>query len=154
MINDLEKYKNSLPIIKLNNTFLDVTLVPMKELEKYINHKIWIRKRNFDNCVTENIETLIGIDKNEIIFSDYTMNYVDLIGIEDLDVNYNDGKIDFSKFIGKKVRITNKYDSFIDCAIQYVDDELIWFAVRLENYDSLSYDLTYPLNLIRKIEII
>ena len=154
MNNDLEKYKDSLPIIKTNNTFLDVTHVSIEELEKYINHRIWIRRRNFDKYVTESIETLIDIDENEIIFSDYTMNYVDLIGIEDLDVNYNDGKIDFLKFIGKKVRITNKYDSFIDCAIQYVDDELIWFAVRLEDYASLSYDLTYPLNLIRKIEII
>lgn len=126
----------------------------MKELEKYINHKIWIRKRNFDNCVTENIETLIGIDKNEIIFKNFTMNYDDLIGIEDLDISFNDGNIDFLKYIGKKVRITNKHDNYIDCIVQDIDDELIWFAVRLENYDSLSYDLTYPLNLIRKIEII
>ena len=150
---DLEKYRDSLPDIDSSNQFLDIREVSINELSNYTNHKLWIRYK-YDDGMTEDIDTLISIDKrqNMIYFKNNAdMNYTDLIGIEDLNNNYNEGNIDFNLFIDKKVRIINRYDNSIDCAIQDVDDEFIWFAVRLENYSTLSYDLSYPINLIKKI---
>ena len=150
---DLEKYRDSLPDFDSSNQFLDIREVSINELSNYTNHKLWIRYK-YDDGMTEDIDTLISIDKrqNMIYFKNNAdMNYTDLIGIEDLNNNYNEGNIDFNLFIDKKVRIINRYDNSIDCAIQDVDDEFIWFAVRLENYSTLSYDLSYPINLIKKI---
>ena len=149
----LEKYRDSLPIIEPQNPFLDVTKVNYEELENYINHKLWIREKTEDYLI-EKIDILKNIDreKNIIIFKESIINYNDLIGIEDLNINYNENDIDFKSFIGKKAKITNKYNNSIDCAIQDVDDELIIFAVRLADYETLSYDLSYPLNLIKDIK--
>lgn len=95
------------------------------------------------------------MEKNKVFFqNNLCIDFGDLIGIESLNVNYNKQIINFKQFVGKKARITNKYNNFIDCALQAVYDEEIYFAVRLANYDSLSYDLSYPINLIKKIEII
>lgn len=95
------------------------------------------------------------MEKNKVFFqNNICIDFDDLIGIESLNINYNKQIINFKQFVGKKVRITNKYNNFIDCALQTVYDEEIYFAVRLANYDSLSYDLSYPINLIEKREII
>lgn len=95
------------------------------------------------------------MEKNKVFFqNNICIDFDDLIGIESLNINYNEQIINFKQFVGKKVRITNKYNNFIDCALQAVYDEEIYFAVRLANYDSLSYYLSYPINLIKKIEII
>lgn len=149
----LEKYKDSLPVIEPQNPFLDVTKVDYEELESYINHKLWIREKTEEGLI-EKIDILISIDreKNIVSFKESNINYNDLIGIEDLNANYNENNIDFKSFVDKKAKITNKYNTAIECAIQDVDDELIIFAVRLANYETLSYDLSYPLNLIKRIK--
>lgn len=149
----LEKYRNSLPIIEPQNSFLDVTKVTFDELENFINHKLWIREKTEDGVI-EKIDILTGVDnKNNVAwFKEGNTNYDNLVGIEDLNTNYNEDNMDFKSFIGKKVKITNKYNNTIECVIQDIEDELIIFAVRLANYETLSYDLSYPLNLIRKIE--
>ena len=149
----LEKYRNSLPIIEPQNPFLDMTKVDLDKLENFVNHKLWIREKVEEDLI-EKIDILINIDKenNIVCFKEGNTNYDDLVGIEDLNTNYNEGNIDFKSFIGKKVKITNKYNNTIECAIQGIEDELIIFAVRLANYETLSYDLSYPLNLIRNIE--
>ena len=149
----LEKYRDSLPIIEPQNPFLDVTKVNYEELENYINHKLWIREKTEDYLI-EKIDILKNIDreKNIVSFKESNINYNDLIGIEDLNINYNENNIDFKSFVGKKAKITNKYNNSIDCAIQDADDELIFFAVRLADYETLSYDLSYPLNLIKDIK--
>ena len=149
----LEKYRDSLPIIEQKNPFLDVTKVSIVDLDNYINHKLWIREKN-DDGVTEWIDTLISIDKKQNIIyfkENKEISYYNIVGIEDLNTNYNESNIDFKSFIGKKVRITNKNNNSIDCVIQYIEDELIYFAVRLVDYESLSYDLSYPINLIKEI---
>ncbi len=150
----LEKYRESLPIIETNNPFLDVTKVSIDELDNYINHKLWIRKKS-DSSLIESIDTLISIDKKQNIINfnrSKDVSYYNLVGIEDLDINYNESNIDFTMFIGKKARMVNKYNNSIDCVVQDVDDELIYFAVRLVDYKTLSYDLSYPINLIKKID--
>jgi len=154
---DLEKYKDGLPIIEPKNPFLDIPKVNINELDNYINHRVWIRSKTSYNYFEEHIYTLerIDMEKNKVFFkNNICIDFDDLIGIESLNVNYNEQIINFKQFVGKKVRITNKYNNFIDCALQAVYDEEIYFAVRLANYDSLSYDLSYPINLIKKIEII
>ena len=149
----LEKYRGSLPIIESQNPFLDVTKVDLEELEGYINHKLWIREKIEAGSI-DKIDILTSIDreKNIVYFKESNINYNNLIGIEDLNNNYNENNIDFKSFVGKKVRIKNKYNNIIECAVQDVDDELITFAVRLANYETLSYDLSYPLNLIKEIK--
>ena len=149
----LEKYRDSLPIIEPQNPFLDVIKVDLEELEGYINHKLWIREK-IEAGLIEKIDILTSIDreKNSVYFKEGNINYNNLIGIEDLNNNYNENNIDFKSFVGKKVRIKNKYNNIIECAVQDVDDELIIFAVRLANYETLSYDLSYPLNLIKEIK--
>ena len=149
----LEKYRGSLPIIESQNPFLDVTKVDLEELEGYINHKLWIREKIEAGSI-DKIDILTSIDreKNIVYFKESNINYNNLISIEDLNNNYNENNIDFKSFVGKKVRIKNKYNNIIECAVQDVDDELITFAVRLANYETLSYDLSYPLNLIKEIK--
>lgn len=149
----LEKYRNNLPIIEPQNPFLDVTKVSLEELENYINHKLWIREK-IEEGLVEIIDVLTRVDKenNIVYFKENSINYCNLVGIESLDTNYNENNIDFKSFISKKVKITNKYNNTIECVVQDIYDELIIFAVRLVDYETLSYDLSYPLNLIKRIE--
>lgn len=154
---DLKKYKDGLPIIEPKNPFLDIPKVNINKLGNYINHIVWIRSKTSYTSFEEHIYTLerIDMEKNKVFFqNNICINFDDLIGIESLNVNYNKQIINFKQFVGKKVRIINKYNNFIDCALQAGYDEEIYFAVRLANYDSLSYDLSYPINLIKKREII
>ena len=148
---NLEKFRNELPTIKSDDSFLDMHEPNYFNLNKFINKKVWIRIKENDGVI-EYVDKVINIDNNYIILENVTINYEDLIGIEDISNNYNN--IDYKKYKNKKVRITNVYNNYIDCVIQDYLDDLIIFAVRLENYDSLSYDLEYPINLIKKIEII
>ena len=60
--------------------------------------------------------------------------------------------------LGKAVTITNKDDEFIHAIITDYDKTIIQFAVKIfwtgENKPSLSFDLCYPINLIKNIELI
>lgn len=155
MNNFLEKYRDDLSIVKPNNPFLNVTKVSLNQLDNLINHKLWFR-RKMDFDIVEGIGILEKIDKKrQIIYftNNIEINYKDLIGVEDLSINYNKENLDFKKFVGKKVKMTNKYDHLIDSVIQSVEEDLICFAVRLSHYETLSYDLSYPINLLKEIEI-
>jgi len=107
------------------------------------------------------------LNRNDIIFVleveefDKGKRYIllnDINGILDLNINYNKNPLNIEEFLGKAVTITNKDDEFIHAIITDYDKTIIQFAVKIfwtgENKPSLSFDLCYPINLIKNIELI
>ena len=154
----LEQYKNSLTVIDENNPFLNITKPSVNELKELLNHNVWLRIKE-DSNITEYICKIVDININNISLKELEYGKIidvkleNIIGLLDITISIND-KIDYKKYNHKIVKLTNYKGDSIECIIQYYDEYLIYFAVRLDNYDTLSYDLSYPINMIKNIELI
>ncbi len=158
---EIESLKDKINITDKTNPFLDMKQPTIDLINSLSNQKVWIRiLDNNDNSCYEEICTLNKMDDETNMVEVNTkignknISYESIIGIEGLNDSYNEDNIDFPSYVEKAVRITNYRDDKVECIIQDVDTDDISFAVRIPEYKTLSYDLSYPKNLIKKIELI
>ncbi len=155
---NLERYKNKLSIIDINNPFLNLKKPTIDDIKNLLNHTIWIRIKHNDSVV-EYVCKVINIKDNNVSLNVLEYGKIidikleSIIGLSDITYCLNDN-INIKQYTGKMVKLINGNDDFIECAIQDFDKYLINFAVRLEYSETLSYDLSYPINMIKKIELI
>ena len=157
---NLEELKDKINITQKTNPFLDMKLPTVEYLKSISNKRVWIRVLNDDQTFAEEVCTLNKyIDETNMVevntkIGNKNFKFDNILGIEDLSCNYNKSHIDFDSLIEKPIRMTNYKGDSIECIIQYVGDETIAFALRIPEYETLSYDLEYPINLIQNIELI
>ena len=147
---------SKLSIVNVNNPFLNVNKVSLEDIKSLLNHNVWIRIKDNDD-VYESVCNIKDISENTICLNDLIYERVidirfnDVVGLLDItDSLCND--INYKKYVDKMVKITNFNDDSIECLVEDYDEYLIYFAVNVD--DNLSYDLSYPINLVKAIEII
>ena len=145
-------------MIEKNNPFLDLEKPTLEDMKKVLNHPVWIRLRDMDSVVEyvckvlsvkEELISLEQLEQDRIL----TVKLEDILGLLDLTQNLKN-PMDFNKYISKIVKLTNDKNDSISCIIQGCDNYLVYFAVRLKDRETLSYDLSYPINRIKKIELL
>lgn len=150
--------KKLLDVIEKNNPFLDLEKPTLEDIKKVLNHPVWIRLRDMDSVVEyvckvlsvkEELISLEQLEQERIL----TVKLEDILGLLDLTQNLKN-PMDFNKYISKIVKLTNDKNDSISCIIQGCDNYLVYFAVRLKDRETLSYDLSYPINRIKKIELL
>ena len=150
--------KKLLDVIEKNNPFLDLEKPTLEDMKKVLNHPVWIRLRDMDSVVEyvckilnvkEDIISLEQLEQERIL----TVKLEDILGLLDMTKDLNN-PLDFNKYISKIVKLTNDKNDSIPCMIQGCDNYLVYFAVRLKDRETLSYDLSYPINWIKKIELL
>lgn len=120
-------------------SILDIINDNKKDISIFEDKKIYILK----------VEDIITNNHKYILFNE-------IKGILDLDKNYNEVPLDIDLYLQKVVRIINMNDDILYAIITDYNENLIEFAVKIiiEDKESMSYDLSYPINLIKKIELI
>lgn len=150
--------KKLLDVIEKNNPFLDLEKPTLEDMKKVLNHPVWIRLRDMDSVVEyvckvlsvkEELISLEQLEQERIL----TVKLEDILGLLDMTKDLKN-PMDFNKYISKIVKLTNDKNDSISCMIQGCDNYLVYFAVRLKDRETLSYDLSYPINRIKKIELI
>ncbi|MBR1817589.1 MAG: hypothetical protein IJ772_01945 [Bacilli bacterium] len=150
--------KKLLDVIEKNNPFLDLEKPTLEDMKKVLNHPVWIRLRDMDSVVEyvckvlsvkEELISLEQLEQDRIL----TIKLENILGLLDLTQNLKN-PMDFNKYISKIVKLTNDKNNSIPCMIQGCDNYLVYFAVRLKDRETLSFDLSYPINRIKKIELL
>lgn len=150
--------KKLLDVIEKNNPFLDLKKPTLEDMKKVLNHPVWIRLRDMDSVVEyvckvlsvkEELISLEQLEQDRIL----TIKLENILGLLDLTQNLKN-PMDFNKYISKIVKLTNDKNNSIPCMIQGCDNYLVYFAVRLKDRETLSFDLSYPINRIKKIELL